>query len=674
MTVAAATGTRRTGLARSNHPMIGGAALALDNLCASGDLGLLQSHLPNAGRRTVGVVFFHREGHRVGLFTRRCATLLGVATLLSVVINPASTPLGAQRQQEFTQQGLLVSPFKSSDKKAGNKAADEIRGRIEKAANKRDLEVIDERSMTTALFNAGFPADVVPDLSQVRALSRYLRADEYLMGTVDKTPAGYRVSARLILARDVRMQQPVPDAVDADIERAAARVATAIVEARRQLTPQRRCENAMREGRTNQAIEAAREGVRAYPRSTLARRCLLAGYLAVGTAADTVLATVNDILRVDSSSFYALEGAAKAYDLLKNKDRAAEMWMRLQRTDTTDVELAERVITALLYNGNSVKAEPLVTRISESMPDHIPLMRLRWQVLFQNKSWKEASRVGGILVATDSLSSKDSTFVLRLATAYKSNGDNIRAVEIAARGLLQFPNDPRIFSTYVQFVRGEAVDGLTRGLAQFPQNAEFKIMQSQDLKTRGKAEESVDAMRAALALDSTIQHGHLQLARAQAELGQNDSAFVTLKRALVVGEDSALIAQFALSRGNLLLRAANSTKMRPDYMLAMRFIALADSVRDSPQAKLLMGVTALSVAQSAATEAPKEKNCELSRLGFDMIAIAQPNLAAAAELAAEAVKQYQDYLGQLQPISAKQVEVFCKGAAADTTVVKSPGL
>ena len=33
-----------------------------------------------------------------------------------------------------------------------------------------------------------------------------------------------------------------------------------------------------------------------------------------------------------------------------------------------------------------------------------------------------------------------------------------------------------------------------------------------------------------------------------------------------------------------------------------------------------------------------------------MIAIAQPNLAAGVELAAEAVKQYQDYLTQLQPI------------------------
>ena len=597
---------------------------------------------------------------------------MGFVALLVAVIDPSRTPLSAQRQQEFTQQGLLVSPFKSSDKKLGNHIADEIRGRVDKSSSKRELEVIDEKAMTTALFNAGFPGDMVPDLSQVRALSRYLRADEYLMGSVDKTPAGIRIRARLILARDVRMQQPLPDALDPDADRAAARMAASVVEARRQLAAQRRCENHLREGRARQAIDAAAEGVRLYSRSTLARRCFLAASLAIGTAADSILSVAGEMLRVDTTSFYALEGSAQAYDVLKNKDRAADMWLRLQQSDTVDIELGERVVAALLYDGNSLKAEPLITRMSNAAPEHLGLMRLRWQVLFANKSWKEATRIGGILLATDSLSMTDSTFMLRLATAYKSNGDAVRAVEVAARALQAFPTNQRIFSLYVQLVRGEAIDGLTRGLAAFPQNADFKIMQSQDLKIRGKAEESVDAMREALALDSTIQHGHIQLARAQADLGQNDSAYASLKRALAAGEDSALVAQFALARGNQLLRAASQTKMRQDFMLAMRFASLADSVRDTPSAKFLMGITATNVALSAATDAPKTKDCELSRLGFDMIAIAQPNLAAGADISAEAVKQYQDYLIQLQPVSAKQVEVFCK-AGVDSSVVKVPG-
>jgi tetratricopeptide (TPR) repeat protein len=608
----------------------------------------------------------------VALVRGRSTLALSAAFTVVTVLAPVLNPLAAQRRQEFTQQGLLVAPFKSSDRKLGNKVADEIRGRVNKVANDRELEVIDERAMQTALLNAGFPADQAPDLSQVRALSRFLRADEYLMGTVDKTSAGYRVTARLVLARDVRMAQPLPDVIDGDEERAAQRMAAHVVEARRQLTPQRRCENFIRDGKGAQAIEAAREGIRLYPRSTLSRRCLLAAQLFVGTPADTVLMVAGDMLRIDSMSYHAIEGAAQAYDVLKQKDRAADMWLRLQRSDSANIDLGERVVAALHYNGNSNHAERVVAKLSDAAPDHMGLMRLRWQVLFTNKSWKEATRIGGLLLATDSTSAKDSTFLLRLATAYKANNESVRAVEVAARGLQRFPHDQRLFSLYVQLVRGEAVEGLARGLAAFPQNAEFKVMQSQDLKVRGKAEESVDVMREALALDSTIQHGHIQLARAQADLGQNDSAYATLKRALSVGEDSALIAQFALSRGNQLYRAANSTKQRPDYLLAMKFLTLADSVRQSPQAKLLVGITALSVAQSAATDAPKTKDCELSRLSFDMITIAQPNLAAGVDVAAEAVKQYQDYLMQLQPISARQVEVFCKAPAPGDTAAKSP--
>ena len=121
----------------------------------------------------------------------RLTRALGAAILLLTAITPVGNPLGAQRRQEFTQQGLLVSPFSSADKKLGNHLADEVRGRVEKAANKHELEVIDERAMSNALTNAGFAPDLAPDLSQVRALSRFLRADEYLMGTVDRTPAGY---------------------------------------------------------------------------------------------------------------------------------------------------------------------------------------------------------------------------------------------------------------------------------------------------------------------------------------------------------------------------------------------------------------------------------------------------------------------------------------------------
>ena len=69
----------------------------------------------------------------------RLTRALGAAILLLAIVSPMRNSLGAQRRQEFTQQGMLVSPFKSHDKKLGNHVADEIRGRVDKAANKREL-------------------------------------------------------------------------------------------------------------------------------------------------------------------------------------------------------------------------------------------------------------------------------------------------------------------------------------------------------------------------------------------------------------------------------------------------------------------------------------------------------------------------------------------------------
>jgi len=192
-----------------------------------------------------------------------------------------------------------------------------------------------------------------------------------------------------------------------------------------------------------------------------------------------------------------------------------------------------------------------------------------------------------------------------------------------------------------------------------------KLMRADEyvVGTVERAPEALAASRQALAVDSTLDRGELMIAQGEIERGRPDSALAALRRAITRGEDTALIAQLALGRGNALLRAANGTKSRDDFQLAMRFLALADTLRRTPQTAFLLGVAAYSITQSAVVDAPKmtekRQSCELSHLGAETLPVARAGLEAGQEVSPEAAKQFLDYLGQLEPYVQRQLDAFC---------------
>lgn len=318
-----------------------------------------------------------------------------------------------------------------------------------------------------------------------------------------------------------------------------------------------------------------------------------------------------------------------------------------------------------------------VRTLATDHPDSLSLVRLEWRVAYENRHWPLAIRTGEMLLAADSLARDDSSFYLRLASAYDANGQPLLAVSLAARGAARFRGDAKLYTLYSQLVKAEADTVIARGLALFPSSAELHAMSAKDLRARGQVAEAVDAVRAAMALDSTLARGELMIAQGEADLGRMDSALVSLHRALNRGEDTALVAQFALARGNALLRAANGTRSRDDFQLAMRFLALADSIRRTPQTAFLMGVAAYSITQSALIDAPKmpdkPHSCELSRLGGETLPIARDGLQAGQEVSPDAATQFLDYLGQLEPYVGRQIGAFC-GADSTKSTPKESGI
>lgn len=595
--------------------------------------------------------------------------LPGAALGIALLIGSSAAVQAQQKRresQEFTRQGLLIvnfAPRAGADMKFGRKAAEAVRSRVGKLVDKKEVEIVDFGDVAYRMDRAGYNPDTTFEIRDVRSMGKYFRADEFVVASVSNGPGGPRISGSLVMLRDERLRQPLPDAAAAKLDSAAALFARSIAAARTQLAPERRCENALRAGSGLRAIESAKEGIALYPRGAIVRTCLVWALRQNSTPATEILAAADTLLAIDSVNPHGLEAAAAALDSLRRRDQAATHWLRLAATDTADLDLSVRVGYALLDGGNAARAEPFIVALSDAHPDDVRFLLQKWRAGFENKHWPVAIAAGEALLAQDSVSRRDSTFFYRLGVAYHSANQPFKAVETLAHGVGAFPKDSRMYSLYTQYIKSEADTVVPRGLALFPQSADLLALNAKELRAKGKIAEALDATKQAVALDASMGQGHLMIAQLEIELNRPDSALKALRGGLAAGEDSSLVAAFALAKGNALYRAANGTKTSADYAASLRMLAFADSVRASEQSKFLAGAAALAFAQTALTEAAKltdkVESCKLARTASDVLPLARSGLHAGETSFAEAAKQSLDYLDQLDPFAQQQIKVVC---------------
>jgi tetratricopeptide (TPR) repeat protein len=564
----------------------------------------------------------------------------------------------AEAQQKYTTQIMIVPAFKGSDRGLGGKAGDVVRGRVAGAFPKGELRVVSGGDMDDWLRRSGFEENVVLSEGELKELAKKFRADERIFGTVTRSAGKVRIDAALALIRDQRLSQPLV-AEAATVDAAADAVGKEAIAARAQLVPLRQCENFNREGKSKEAATAAAAGIAAFPRAVPARICLLAALHRIDAKPDSVAAVARAVLDVAPDNPIALEDLAQAYDALGKTADASRNWVHLLATDSTSEELTERVVNALSREGNTKLAQPLIDRGTELHQDNLMLLKLRWLVHLANADWKGAISSGEALLARDPATQADPEFYGRLANAYRADSQPTRALATAASGVSKFPANAPLYIVYLQLLHNESAAALPRGLATFPENAELHVLAAQNLKTSGNASGALEETKRALAANPKLPHGFLQLAQLEFDVGQIDSAYVAMQDATKYGEDSTTVAQFALARGNSLYKAATGTQKREDFQRAIRFLELAEHIAPSPQAKFLLGASALSVSQSAATEAPTAKSCELTKLADSSLTEAEINLVSGGSVAPDAAKTYLDYVAKLRPYIADQMKALC---------------
>lgn len=558
------------------------------------------------------------------IFAPRAAFAL--AAVCSAVFASDSS---AQRRPAEPPPKIMIGTFSSADKDLGIQAAEAIRSRITRDVDVKRLTVIPKADINTTLTASGYSTTEALAANDAKALANLLRADEYMEGTVSRTPTGVKIDARLILARDNSLQQPLPAAEAAKLDQAAQMVARSYTQAREQLASERSCYTLFREGKFAEAEAAARAGLAKYPNGTVVGVCL-GNALQEQKKTDSVLAVAERIRAVDPRNTSALRWAADIYQTRGDSERATQALTGLMAADPGNDRLVEQVVNQLAGSGKASMAVPIIMDAVKRNPGDPKTLRTAWLVLLAAKDFTQANQIGAELIQADTAAA-DADYYIRTAAAYDALNQSAQAAEV-----------------------------LGRGIVKYPRNASLLLIQANALSKSGQNAQALTAARRAISIDQKVEGGYTQLALIYGAMNQPDSVISVIQLASNNGGDKSTLAKVALQQGNNAYKSGNASKNRAELQRAVRFLKLSDQLEASTNAKFLLGVSAFTIGQSAITDAQTSKNCVLARLAKESFATAQENVPAGLTDFAEAAKQVLTAIPQYTPAADEMVKRYCK--------------
>ncbi len=548
------------------------------------------------------------------------------AALAALLISPLVA--SAQRRPPEPTPRVMVATFASTDKDLGLQAAEAVRARITRDADARKLVVIPKTDINNTLTASGYSTTESLAPNDARALAVLLRADEYIEGTVTRTPTGVRIEPRMILSRDQTLQQPLPPAEGGNVNQAAVAISKSYQQAREQLQNEKNCYTLFRENKHAEAILMARSALTKYPTGTIAMVCLANAYHGL-TQADSVLAVAERITAIDPRNIQALRFQAEIYQTKNNTAKATEALTRLMAADPSNDRLREQVITTLVQSGQAPMAVPYVEEALRANPGDPKTLNMAWRLYLAANQLDKAVQTGSEMIRADTALA-DSAYFIRTAAA-ASAANPARAAQVAAEGI-----------------------------AKFPGNSSLLLVQANALSKAGQNAQALQSVNRALAVNPAVEGGYAQKALIFGAMNQPDSVLAVIRAASTAGGDKTTLAQVALKFGNDAYKAGNVSKNRPELQRAVAFLLLSDQLDASADAKFLAGASAFLIGQSAVTEAQETKSCELARLAKQSFTTAQENVPAGLQSYAEPAQQLLTAIPQFTPAVDDQIRRFCR--------------
>src|SRR2546430_7916379 len=444
---------------------------------------------------------------------RRALTAAG-----AIAIAAAGTPrLGLAQRNQQQQPGadatrMLIATFRTpaNSPALGVEVADALRTRVQQENSARTLWVLPRTDINNYLTSSGYKADSALSVSDLKELAKLMRADEILDCTATKTPGGLHADARLMLARDVSLAQPLPSIEAKDAGDAARKVERELTDARKALPEYRRCETALRDQKWAEAAAAARAGLAKEPNSKLSSLCLMSAYQYGKSGPDSVLRVAEQIIRTDSTNTLAMRNAVDAYTAKGDTTRAVQTMVRLARVDPT----VRQTLLGMLGAMNKPElALPIANEMLADNPGDPQLLRMRFLLYASAKDYKRALAAGEEWMKADTSAANADLYTRLIAIAWADS-------------------QPQVASQYA-----------ARAVQKYPTNADLYMLYAQTLRKSGQLQQSLDAAKRAVAIHPKVENGIQFVLVTYGDLKQTDSALAWARRAVAAGPAKAAVGQ-----------------------------------------------------------------------------------------------------------------------------------
>jgi predicted Zn-dependent protease len=560
------------------------------------------------------------------------------AALFATVIPAVASAQGRQQVPGPDTKKVLVTAFRG-DVEGGVKLADEVRNRIQGEYSIRQLMPTSKKDIEATLLQSGYRPDSALSPNDIKELAKLVHADEVIDGTVSKSGAGYRITARMFLPRDVSLSQPLVTNLDVkDFGEAAKLVVNEYDKARKQIPDNQACENGIRANTNAAAVAAARKGITNYPKSTILRLCMASAYANMKTSADStgpwkdsVIAITREIMNLDKSSRIAYQLQYDAYKQKHDTTNALQALVGLMNADPTNTTLREQVISELVTSGKAEIAVPTAKQLIADNPGDPQYARTYWLVLRAAKDYKQSVPAGVAYVTIDTAAA-DSNYFFRQIQDLQADSAYAKAAEFASLGA-----------------------------SKFPRSVSFLMQKAQNERRSGQLPAAKASLERALQLDPKVNGANYLLAQIAGEVGNADDAIKYAKADVAAdpaNKDRA--ANLLLSLGKKQYDVGNASKKPEDFKKALPFLQASDEIGASANAKFLIGVSAYQAMAGSAETLKVSKSCEDFKAANDLLTLVNINMPAGGSVDANTAKLILGGAAQFQPFIEGSMKKFCK--------------